>query len=275
MLQLVQQLKTSAAAVQCRWSASPQAAIILGSGLGDLADAMVVEQSIDYTEIPHLPAVSVPGHRGKLVCGHIDGVPVVAYQGRFHLYEGHSPQQATFSVRLARELGAESLLIFNATGGLNPAYSVGDLMLIEDQINFMFANPLVGINDESLGPRFPDMSRPFDIELNELAAEVARKEKFVLHRGIYTSMLGPTYETRAEYRMLRRLGGDAVGMSTVPEVLVARHAGMRVLGVSTITNVGLPDALCETTGHGVLEAAGKATERLTKIMHGVIAGLAS
>jgi len=275
MLQLTQQLKTSAAAVQCRWSTSPHAAIILGSGLGDLADAMVVEQLIDYTEIPHLPSVSVPGHRGKLVCGHIDGVPVVAFQGRFHLYEGHSPQQVTFAVRLARELGAESLLIFNATGGLNPAYSVGDLMLIEDHINFMFANPLVGINDESLGPRFPDMSRPFDLELNELAAEVARKEKFVLHRGIYTSMLGPTYETRAEYRMLRRLGGDAVGMSTVPEVLVARHAGMRVLGVSTITNAGLPDALCETTGHAVLKAAGKATERLTKIVQGVVAGLAS
>lgn len=274
MHQLTQQLKTSTAALKRRWATPPQAAIILGSGLGGLADAMVVEQTIDYAEIPHLPSVSVPGHHGKLVCGHIESVPVIAFQGRFHLYEGHTPQQATFSVRLARALGAEALLIFNATGGLNPTYSVGDLMLIEDQINFMFANPLVGINDESLGPRFPDMSRPFDSELNEIAVEVARREKFGLHRGVYTSMLGPTYETRAEYRMLRRLGGDAVGMSTVPEVLVARHARMRVLAVSIITNVGLPDALCETTGHAVLEVAAAATEKLTKIMHGVIAGLA-
>jgi len=273
MHQLSLQLKISTAAVKLRWHTSPRAAIILGSGLGGLADTMVVEQTIDYAEIPHLPPVSVPGHHGKLVCGRIESVPVVAFKGRFHLYEGHTPQQATFSVRLAHALGANVLLIFNATGSLNPTYSVGDLMLIEDQINFMFANPLVGINDENLGPRFPDMSRPFDPELNEIASEVARKEKLVLHHGVYTSMLGPTYETRAEYRMLRRLGGDAVGMSTVPEVLVARHAGMRVLAVSTITNVGLPDALGKTTGHAVLEVAGSATEKITKIVHGVIAGL--
>ena len=273
MHKLSQKLKTSAAAVKKRWPTSPRAAIILGSGLGGLADAMAVEQTIDYAEIPHLPAVSAQGHQGQLACGQIEGVPVVAFQGRFHLYEGHTPRQATFPVRLAHALGAKSLLIFSATGGLNPAYSVGDLMLIEDQINFMFANPLVGINDDQLGPRFPDMSRPYDPELNEIAAEVSRKEKFVLHRGVYTSMLGPTYETRAEYRMLRRLGGDAVGMSTVPEVLVARHSGIRVLGVSTITNVGLPDAICETSGHAVLEAAGLAIEKLTKIVHGVIAGL--
>jgi len=154
MLELAQQLKTTAAAVTQRWPTSPRAALILGSGLGGLADAMVVEQTIDYAEIPHLASVSVAGHRGKLVCGSIGGVPVVAFQGRFHLYEGHTPQQAAFPVRLAHTLGAKSLLVFNATGGLNPSYSVGDLMLIEDQINFMFANPLVGINDDRLGQDF-------------------------------------------------------------------------------------------------------------------------
>ena len=273
MHQIAQQIESSAAAVRQRWAAAPRVAIILGSGLGRLARIIASEQLIEYSAIPHMPSVSAEGHRGRLVCGQIAETPVVAFQGRFHLYEGHTPQQVAIPVRLVQALGAEILLVFNAAGGLNPNYAVGDLMLIEDHTNFMFANPLVGINYERLGPRFPDMSRPFDPQLSAIATAVARREGFVLHRGVYMSMLGPTYETRAEYRMLRRLGGDAVGMSTVPEVLVARHAGMQVLGVSTITNAGLPDALSETTGHAVLEAAGAATVRLAKIVHGVVAGL--
>ncbi len=273
MLQLSQQIEASAAAVKHRWAVTPRVGIILGSGLGDLADLIEVEQMIAYSDIPHFSHVSAQGHRGRLVCGDIAGVSVVAFQGRFHLYEGHTPQQTAFPVRLVQSLGADTLMVFNAAGGLNPSYAVGDLMLIEDQINFMFANPLVGINDDRLGPRFPDMSEPFDPQLGEMAVEVARREEFILHRGVYTSMLGPTYETRAEYRMLRRLGGDAVGMSTVPEVLAARHAGIRVLGVSTITNVGLPDALGKTTGHAVLEVAAAATEKLARIIQGVVAGI--
>ena len=275
MCELSQQIEASVAVVKRCWTVTPRVGIILGSGLGALADLVETDQKIAYSDIPNLPQVSAQGHLGQLVCGHILGVPVVAFQGRFHLYEGNTPKQTILPVRILQRLGAETLMVFNAAGGLNPCYGVGDLMLIEDQVNFMFANPLVGINDDRLGPRFPDMSEPFDPRLANLAAEVARREKFLLHRGVYASMLGPTYETRAEYRMLRRLGGDAVGMSTVPEVLAARHAGMRVLGVSTITNVGLPDAPHKTSGHAVLEAAALATEKLAKIVLGVIAGNSS
>jgi purine-nucleoside phosphorylase len=210
---------------------------------------------------------------GMLVCGKLDGAPVVAFQGRFHLYEGHDAQRASLPVRLAHGLGANTLIVSNAAGGVNPSYEVGDMMLIEDQINLMFDNPLIGINDEQLGPRFPDMSAPYDPELMLAAEEIARRENFVLHRGVYVAMLGPTYETRAEYRMVRRLGGDAVGMSTVPEVLVARHEGMRVLGLSTITNVCSPDALTKTSGEQVIAAATAATDKLTTIVRGVVATL--
>jgi purine-nucleoside phosphorylase len=176
-------------------------------------------------------------------------------------------------VRLAKALGAEVLIVSNAAGGVNPRFQVGDVMLIEDQINLLFDNPLIGVNDDRLGPRFPDMSAPYDLELMQVAVEIARREKFTLHRGVYMAMLGPTYETRAEYRMVRMLGGDVVGMSTVPEVLAARHAGMRVLGLSTITNVGSPDAPAATSGHDVLAAAATAAGKLTKIVRGVVASL--
>ncbi|MGI9427338.1 MAG: purine-nucleoside phosphorylase [Bythopirellula sp.] len=271
MLQLASQLEQVAAKVRESWSDTPQAGIILGSGLGGLAEQIDVEAAIDYADLPHFPSTSAIGHRGRLVCGKLDGVPVVGFQGRFHLYEGNSAQQAALPVRLARTLGAHTLIVTNAAGGVNPAYAVGDLMLIEDQVNFMFANPLVGINDDNLGPRFPDMSAPYDAELMQVAAGIARQNDFVLHRGVYIAMLGPTYETRGEYRLARRIGGDAVGMSTVPEVIAARHAEMRVLGVTTITNVGSPDAPSETSGHDVVAAAGAAAEKLTTIVRGVIA----
>jgi purine-nucleoside phosphorylase len=273
MLHVAQQIAETAAVVRKRWRETPRAGIILGSGLGDMANEIDAEAVIDYAELPHFPRVSAIGHAGKLVCGKLAGVPVVAFQGRFHLYEGRTPQEAGMPVRLLQALGASALVVSNAAGGLNPQYAAGDVMLIDDQINLLFGNPLVGVNDDALGPRFPDMSSPYDADLQAVAVSIAQREGFVLHRGVYVAVLGPNYETRAEYRMLRRLGGDAVGMSTVPEVIVARHANMRVLGLSTITNVGSPDALSETTAHDVLNVAGAAATKLSRIVHGVIATL--
>jgi len=273
MLQLSSQIEVAVSFVREKWPTVPHAAIILGSGLGGLTEEVSVEASFEYSEIPHFPQVSALGHRGLLVCGTLDEIPVIAFQGRFHLYEGHDAQRASLPVRLAHGLGAEVLMVSNAAGGVNPGFQVGDVMLIDDQINLMFDNPLIGINDERLGPRFPDMSAPYDSELMQTAIEIARRENFVLHQGVYIAMLGPTYETRAEYRMVKQLGADAVGMSTVPEVLVARHAGMRVLGLSTITNVCSPDALGETSGDEVIAAAGTAAGKLTTIVRGVLASL--
>jgi purine-nucleoside phosphorylase len=273
MHELSSRNEETAAAVREKWPTVPRVAIILGSGLGELAKEIQSEATLDYTEIPHFPKVSAMGHQGRLVCGQLEGMPVVAYQGRFHLYEGNEAAQTALPVRLAKALGAEVLIVSNAAGGVNPRFQVGDVMLIEDQINLLFDNPLIGVNDDRLGPRFPDMSAPYDLELMQVAVEIARREKFTLHRGVYMAMLGPTYETRAEYRMVRMLGGDVVGMSTVPEVLAARHAGMRVLGLSTITNVGSPDAPAATSGHDVLAAAATAAGKLTKIVRGVVASL--
>ncbi len=273
MLELAPKIEAAAGAVKKHWSLTPRAGIILGSGLGGLAEQIDEAVTIEYADLPHFPRTSALGHRGRLVCGTLESVPVVAFQGRFHLYEGHSPQLATLPVRLMRALGADTLVVTNAAGGVNPAFEVGDVMLIEDQINLMFANPLVGVNDDNLGPRFPDMSAPYDAELMKQAATIARGNDFVLHRGVYMAMLGPTYETRAEYRMARHLGADAVGMSTVPEVITARHADMHVLGLTTITNIGSPDAPSGTSGHDVIAAAETAAEKLTSIARGVVASL--
>ncbi len=273
MLHVAEQIEKAAQAVQKHWSSTPRAGIVLGSGLGSLADEIAVEKTIDYADIPHFPKTTALGHEGQLVCGTLENVPVVAFQGRFHLYEGYSAEQAALPARLTKALGANVLIVSNAAGGLNPHYAVGDVMLIEDHMNFLFTNPLIGVNDDNLGPRFPDMSSPYDAEFMEIAIRVARREDFVLHRGVYLAMRGPTYETRAEYRMARRLGGDVVGMSTVPEVVAARHANMRVLGLSTVTNVGSPDAPTGTTGHDVINAAQAAANKLTKIVRAVVASL--
>jgi purine-nucleoside phosphorylase len=273
MLHLAAQIEETAAAVQRRWPTIPKSGIILGSGLGDLAKEVKADAIIDYAELPHFPRTTAVGHAGKLVCGALSGKPVIAFQGRFHLYEGHSAETASVLVRLLKRLGGEMLVVSNAAGGLNPQYATGDVMLIDDHINLQFANPLIGVNDEALGPRFPDMSSPYDRRLQRVAMEVAMREPFMLYRGVYVAVLGPNYETRAEYRMLRRLGGDAVGMSTVPEVVAARHAGLRVLGLSTITNVGSPDALSETTAHDVLNVAASASTKLSAIVHGVLEAL--
>jgi purine-nucleoside phosphorylase len=273
MLHVAAQVAEIVAAIRQRWEVTPRAGIILGSGLGDLAQEIDAEATIDYADLPHFPRTTAIGHAGKLVCGTLAGQPVLAFQGRFHLYEGHRAETASLPVRLLKALGGRSLIVSNAAGGLNPQYATGDVMLIEDQINLMFANPLIGVNDDSLGPRFPDMSSPYDRRLQRVAVDVAMREGFILHRGVYVAVLGPNYETRAEYRMLRRLGGDAVGMSTVPEVIAARHAGLRVLGLSTITNVGSPDSLSETIAHDVLNVAATAASKLSAIVRGVLESL--
>lgn len=257
-------------AVRDRFNGRVAWGVVLGSGLGGLADRVEGAVAIPYAELPGFPRSTAVGHAGRLVLGELFGQPACVLQGRFHLYEGWSPQQAALPVRLMWALGARSMVVTNAAGGLNPSYRVGDLMRIDDHINLMFKNPLVGPNDDSLGPRFPDMSAPYDAGLGETAERAARDAGVPLWRGVYVGMTGPTYETRAEIRTLRRLGGDAVGMSTVPEVIAARHLGVRVLGLSVITNVCSPDVQVQASGHAVVEAAGAAADRLTRLVEGVL-----
>ncbi|MEP6989795.1 MAG: purine-nucleoside phosphorylase [bacterium] len=260
----------AAAVVRARWSGVPAVAIILGTGLGDLAKAIDVEVAVPYGDIPRFPASTVESHAGRLLCGTLGGRPVVAMQGRFHRYEGYSLQQVTFPVRVLQALGAETLVVSNACGGMNPWWQPGDLMLIADHINLLGDNPLVGPNDDRLGVRFPDMSAPYDEGLRTIARDVAAAQRIVLREGVYVAVAGPTLETRAEYRMLRGMGADAVGMSTVPEVIVARHAGMRVLGLSIITDQCLPDALEATELSTIIATAAKAEPMLTALVRGVL-----
>ncbi|MGD9635748.1 MAG: purine-nucleoside phosphorylase [Pirellulales bacterium] len=257
-----------------RSSDRPKVGIILGSGLGGVGDAIDLNAAIDYHDIPHFLRSTAIGHKGRLLFGRLAGKSVVAMQGRFHLYEGYAADRATFPVRVMQALGIELLVVSNAAGGLNPRYAVGDIMVIDDHINLMNRNPLIGVNDDRLGPRFPDMSAPYDRGLGDRALAIARREDFPCHRGTYIGMLGPNYETRAEIRMLRAWG-DAVGMSTVPEVIAATHAGIRVLGLSTITNLCSPDHRHEATGETVVAAANAASKRLQSIVEGVIADLPS
>ncbi len=260
--------------IQARWPGVPRAGIILGSGLGSFADEVEDATTIPYREIPHFPQSTAVGHAGQLVCGTVAGVPVLTMQGRFHRYEGYGLQQVTLPVRVMRQLGAQLLIVSNASGGVNPQFRVGDIMILDDHINWIFDNPLIGINDDQLGPRFPDLSMPYDRQLISLASRVARQNDFVAHQGVYAVLTGPTYETRAEYRMLRRLGADAAGMSTVPEVLVAIHGGMRVFALSVITNACKPDVLTPTHGDEVVEAAKQAEHKMRVIVREILASLA-
>jgi purine-nucleoside phosphorylase len=269
LIHLSKQVDESARVVRSRWNQSPRVGIILGSGLGSVGNAIERDAAIDYSDIPHFARSTAMGHRGRLLCGRLGGIAVVAMQGRFHCYEGHSAERATFPVRVMKALGIQLLIVSNAAGGLNPHFKAGDVMVIDDHINFMNRNPLVGVNDDKLGPRFPDMSAPYDRDLGNQALAIARHQNFVCHRGVYVAMLGPTYETRAEIRMLRRLGGDAVGMSTVPEAIVAAHSGIRVLGLSTITNVCSPDVPHVTSGEEVIATAETAREKLKSIVTGI------
>ncbi|HEX4413457.1 MAG TPA: purine-nucleoside phosphorylase [Lacipirellulaceae bacterium] len=270
MQHLRAQIAESAEYIRTRWSAQPRCGIILGSGLGSVGESIELEMAIEYGDIPNFLKSTAVGHKGRLLCGKLAGVPVVAMQGRFHCYEGYSAERATFPVRVMNALGIELLIVSNAAGGLNPNFACGDVMVIDDHINLLNRNPLVGVNDDELGPRFPDMGAPYDRRLGDLVLAIARKHDFVCHRGVYAAMLGPTYETRAEIRMARYFDADAVGMSTVPEAIVAIHAGLRVLGLSTITNICSPDKQVTTSGHEVIATAETAREKLLAIVNEVI-----
>lgn len=270
MQQLFDQIHEAVAHVRSKWLAAPRVGVILGTGLGSLVEQIDIEASFDCAELPHFPQATSVSHAGRLVCGRIEGVHVAAMEGRFHVYEGYTHRQVTFPVRVLRALGAELLIVSNACGGMNPQYRRGDLMVIEDHINLMGGSPLVGVNDERLGPRFPDMLRPYDPELIELALGIARREDFAAHRGVYVAVVGPSLETRAEYRFLRTIGADVVGMSTVPEVLAAVHGGMRVLGLSVVTDMCLPDALEPVDIGQIVATANAAEPKLRKIVLGVL-----
>lgn len=248
---------------------APVAAIVLGSGLGALADRVTNAKRVPYAEIPGFHAPKVEGHRGELICGTLGGREVLLMAGRFHMYEGHSAREAAFPIRVMQALGARTLFVSNAAGGIRRTFRPGDLMLIADHINLMFQNPLIGVAEPG-ETRFPDMSAPWSARLGALLEAAARTEGIALQRGVYVGLLGPTYETPAEVRMLEKMGADAVGMSTVPEVIVARHAGMRVLGCSIITDQCLPDALEEASLDKILAVAAKAEPQLTALVQGVL-----
>lgn len=263
-------IEAAADVVRARFATSPDVAIVLGTGLGGLAREINVDASIEYADIPGFPLSTVESHAGRLLCGTLGGRTVVAMQGRFHRYEGYTLRQVTFPIRVLRALGAGTLLVSNACGGMNPEWEPGDLMLIADHINLLGDNPLIGPNDDRLGERFPDMSEPYDAALRAVARAVASELQLVLREGVYVAVAGPNLETRAEYRMLRALGADVVGMSTVPEVIVAVHAGMRVLGVSIITDQCVPETLEPADITRIIATAGRAEPRLTALVRGVL-----
>jgi len=269
--ELAAQIQQAVDAVRQHWAGRPRVGIILGTGLGSLAGLIETEARLDYESIPHFPRSTAISHAGQFVCGKLSGVPLVAMEGRFHAYEGYTYKQITFPVRVMKALGAGLLIVSNACGGMNPHYAQGDIVVIEDHINLMNGNPLVGPNDDRLGPRFPDMCAPYDRQLIDRALEIARREDFVAHKGVYVAVTGPNLETRAEYRFLRVIGADVVGMSTVPEVIVAVHAGMRVLGLSIVTDLCLPDALKPANIDEILATAAAAEPKLRKIVLGIMA----
>ena len=270
LFKMIQEAETF---IKSKTSVKPKFGIILGTGLGKLADSINVETAISYEEIPHFPLSTVESHAGKLLLGTIAGKPVVAMQGRFHFYEGYSMQQIVFPVRVMKFLGVDTLFVSNACGGINPLFPPGTLMAITDHINLLPGNPLIGPNDNRVGPRFPDMSEPYSKELINLAMKIATENKIRLERGVYASMSGPSLETRAEYRMLKTLGADVIGMSTVPEVIAAVHAGLRVFGISVITDSCLPDALEPATLDKILAAAATAEPSLVKLIEKVLTAL--
>jgi purine-nucleoside phosphorylase len=265
-----QQVEEAAAWVGGRLTQKPHCAIILGTGAGGLAALLEAAAAIPYQDIPHFPRSSAPSHVGQLHVGKLAGRPVLLFQGRLHAYEGYSLRQVTFPVRLAAALGVEILILTNAAGGLRPFFRAGDLMLIRDHLNLLGDNPLVGPNVEAWGPRFPDMSRVYDQDLAELALTVAREEGLRLQEGVYVGLRGPSLETPAETRMLRLLGADAVGMSTVAEAIVAVHAGLRLLGISVLSNINLPDAMQPVSIDEVIAVVQQAEPALGRLLQGVV-----
>ena len=273
MLELYNQIEEASTFIRSQWDQAPDVGIILGTGLGSLAEQIDVKAAIEYGDIPNFPKSTALSHRGRLVCGTIEGKNVMAMEGRFHMYEGYPLKQITLPIRVMKAMGADTLMISNACGGLNAQYGLGDIMLIDDQINLMGDNPLIGINDDRLGPRFPDMSQPYDQALIEKAMQVARSQDLHVHRGVFVAVSGPNLETRAEYRFLRNIGADVVGMATVPECIVGVHAGMRVMGFSIITDQCFPDSLKPADVNEIVAVANEAEPKLRRLVMGVLAEL--
>ena len=269
--QLMQQLNETVTYIRSRYATTPQVGIVLGSGLGNLAAEMLVEEEIAYNDIPHFPVSTVEGHSGKLLFGELSGKKVLVMAGRFHFYEGYTAQQVSYPVRVMKMLGIQTLLLSNAAGGVNPSFRVGDLMLIKDHISFFVTNPLLGRNEADLGTRFPDMSEPYSKSLLGKARAIGQRLGYELKEGVYTGVTGPTFETRAEYKLIHVLGGDAVGMSTVQENIVAVHAGMQVFAVSVITDMGIREEENVITHEEVLAAAAEAGPKLTRLFKEMVA----
>lgn len=272
-MQLFDQIQQARAEISRRWDRTPRVGIVLGTGLGGLTGDIQTEVAIPYSELPHFLSSTAPSHKGQLVCGTLGGKAVLAMEGRFHFYEGYRLQQITFPVRVMKALGCEYLIVSNACGGMNPQWSRGDIMVIEDHINLMGDNPLIGPNDDRLGERFPDMSEPYSRELIALAQRIALEERIPLQKGVYVAVPGPNLETRAEYRFLRAIGADVVGMSTVPEVIVAVHAKMKVVGFSVITDMCLPDHLEPASLPDILATAQEAEPKLRRLVRRLVEAL--
>ncbi len=270
MLHLYEQIQEAVAKIHSVWEKKPHAGIILGTGLGNFAEKITVEATLDYGDIPHFPVSTATSHRGRFVFGTLRGLPVMVMEGRFHAYEGYPISQITLPVRVMKAIGAELLIVSQAVGGMNPYYKPGDVMLIDDHINLLGDNPLVGVNDDRLGPRFPDMSQPYDFELLAEGQAIARRGDFVVHRGVSVAVLGPCLETRAEYRFLRAIGADVVGMSTAPEVITAVHCGLRVFGMAVVTDMCLPDALEPAVVEEIIRVANSAEPKLRTLVEGVL-----
>lgn len=263
-----------AAIVRRTWKSTPRVGIVLGTGLGGFVERMQVEAAFERTDLPHFPPATAMSHRGRLVCGRVNTLPIVVMEGRFHVYEGHSTQLITLPIRLMRSLGIEVLILTNASGGLNPEFRTGDLVMLTDHLNFMGTNPLIGPNDDRFGPRFPDITDTYSLRYREMAAEVARRESILLRQGIYAAVTGPNYETKAEIRFFRMAGADVVGMSTVPEALVAAHAGLPVLAFSVVTNECLAPVTAPVRGEDVIAVANAAAVRLQSLLLGVLSSIA-
>jgi purine-nucleoside phosphorylase len=273
MPDLLQQLQETTSFIKNSYSDTPQIGIVLGSGLGNFSQEIKIEKEIAYNEIPHFPVSTVEGHHGKLIFGELSGKKVVVMAGRFHFYEGYTPDAVAYPIRVMKQLGIGHLLLSNAAGGVNPAFKVGDLMIITDHISFGIVNPLLGKNHGELGPRFPDMSEPYTKEIIKKAKKIASDLNIKVQEGIYYGVTGPTFETRAEYKLIHRLGGDAVGMSTVQEVIIAVHMGLPVFAASVITDIGIREEDNIITHEEVLQAAKEAEPKLTAIFKQLVAEL--
>ena len=275
LIEMITKINEAVAYIQNSYPVKPLVGVVLGSGLGSFTEEMKIEKEIAYSDIPHFPVSTVEGHDGKLIFGELGGKKIVVMMGRLHCYEGYTPQEVVFPVRVMKFLGITTILISNAAGGMNPGFKVGDLMVIRDHISLFIINPLLGKNTETLGPRFPDMSAPYSKHLIDKVKTIAAGENILLKEGIYCGVTGPTFETRAEYKLLHIVGGDAVGMSTVQEVIAAVHLGLEVFAMSVITDLGIREEENKITHAEVLQAAKEAEPKLTHIFKELIAGLES